>query len=84
MQAVRYYHSLKNHCRADLILDQIYISRIHAELSALGNRNYQLTEVGSNPVVKVNGELIPDPVILREGDTFSFRDIDIRILPYRE
>ena len=67
--------------RADLLIDQIHVSRIHANLTALGKGKFELRELGTNHIIKVNGEQLIYTQTISEGDTFYIDNIAIRILP---
>jgi pSer/pThr/pTyr-binding forkhead associated (FHA) protein len=59
----------------DIVLRDGYISGEHAQIRQ-GDENYFLEDLGSTNGTFINGVRIKEPVILKNGDRISFRQVD--------
>lgn len=65
--------------RSDLVIDDRFTSRLHAELKAIGDLVW-VVDLGSANGTRVNGKRIEVPVSLGPGDHIQIGQVDIRLL----
>ncbi len=64
--------SLGRHLDNDIVIDDEYLSRFHAEIRATPDGRMELADLESHNGTKINGKRIKRPVILKNGDILRF------------
>lgn len=63
---------------ADIVIGAGYVSGRHAKFQLMG-KNLFVEDLGSKNGTAVNGQLITEPVALRNKDVVTIGDVDIRV-----
>lgn len=63
---------------ADIVIGAGYVSARHARFTIMG-QNLFVEDLGSTNGTSVNGQLISDPVALRNNDIVTIGDVSIRV-----
>ena len=65
-------------CGADIVVGAGYVSGRHARFSLMG-QNLFVEDLGSTNGTAVNGQVIGEPVALKNGDVVNVGDVAIRV-----
>lgn len=62
----------------DVVVSDISVSRLHAELERRGAESFALTDSGSLNKTRVNGKVITEARVLKPGDVIGLGDVKLR------